>query len=71
MCGERDNIHWFVPQGGPATTFDVVISGLNPGAPDHLIQAVDPLRARRAADGSLVAPIIGFALSSRLYTAAI
>ena len=71
MCGERDNIHWFVPQGGPATTFDVVISGLDPGAPDHLIQAVDPLRAERQADGSLVAPIIGFAESSRRYTAAI
>ncbi len=71
MCGERDNIHWFVPQGGPATTFDIVMSGLDSGAPDHLIQAVDPLRARRAEDDSLIAPIIGFAESSRLYTAAI
>ena len=71
MCGERDNIHWFVPQGGPGTTFDVVISGLDAGQPDHVIEAVDPLRARRAGDGSLVAPIIGFALSSRRYTAAI
>jgi len=71
MCSERDNVHWFVPQGGPATTFDVVISGLDPGAPDHLIQAVDPLRARRRADGTLLAPVIGFAESSRRYTAAI
>ena len=71
MCGERDNIHWFVPQGGPATTFDLVVSGLDAGRPDHLIQAVDPLRARRAGDGSLIAPIIGFAESSRRYTAAI
>lgn len=71
MCAERDNIHWFVPQGGPATTFDVVISGLDAGAPDHVIQAVDPLRARRAEDGSMIAPIIGFAESSARYTAAI
>jgi hypothetical protein len=71
MCAERDNIHWFVPQGGPAMTFDVVVSGLDPGAPDHLIQAVDPLAGRREADGTLIAPIIGFADSSRRYTAAI
>lgn len=71
MCAERDNIHWFVPQRGPATTFEMVVSGLDPGAPDHLIQAVDPLRARREADGTLIAPIIGFADSSRRYTAAL
>ena len=69
MCPERDNIHWFVPVGGPATTFDVILSGLDEGAPDHLIQAVDPLRAERRADGTLLAPIIGFAESSRRYTA--
>ena len=68
MCAERDNVHWFVPVGGPAATFDVVVSGLDAGAPDHLIQAVDPLRAT-AADGTLLAPIIPFAESSRRYTA--
>lgn len=71
MCTERDNIHWFVPQGGPGRTFDVLVSGLDPGRPDHLIEAVDPVRARRSGDGSLVAPIIDFAASSRLYTSAI
>ena len=69
MCDERDNIHWFVPQGGPATTFDVVISGLTPGAPDHVIQAIDPQRAARRQDGTLRAPLIDFAESSRRYTA--
>ncbi|MBV9883880.1 MAG: hypothetical protein JO276_12805 [Sphingomonadaceae bacterium] len=69
MCSERDNVHWFVPQGGPATTFDVVVSGLDAGAPDHVIEAVDPLHARREADGTIVAPVIGFAEASRLYTA--
>lgn len=71
MSDERDNIHWFVPQGGPARTFDVLVSGLDPGVPDHQIEAVDPVRARRAGDGSLIAPIIDFASSSRLYTSAI
>jgi hypothetical protein len=69
MCSERDNIHWFVPVGGPATTFDVVVSGLDEGAPDHLIQAVDPVRAAAAADDTLLAPIIGFGEASRRYTA--
>jgi hypothetical protein len=71
MCTERDNIHWFVPQGGPARTFDLLVSGLDPGRPDHVIEAVDPVRARRAGDGSLIAPIIDFEASSRLYTSAI
>jgi len=69
MCGERDNIHWFVPVGGPATTFDVVISGLDPAAADHVIEAVDPAGAERLPDGTLLAPKMGFAESSRRYTA--
>lgn len=71
MCAERDNVHWFVPQSGPARTFDLLVSGLDPGRPDHVVEAVDPVRARRADDGSLIAPIVDFATSSRLYTAAI
>ena len=70
MCSERDNIHWFVPRNGPATTFDVVMSGLDAGAPDHVIQTIDPRSARRTKDGALVAPLIGFAESARRYTAA-
>jgi hypothetical protein len=49
----------------------VLVSGLDPGRPDHLVEAVDPVRARRAGDGSLIAPIIDFESSSRLYTSAI
>jgi hypothetical protein len=71
MCPERDNIHWFVPVGGPATTFDLVIDGLDPGAPDFLIQAVDPLAAEARPDGALRAPVIGFEESARRYTAAV
>lgn len=71
MCSERDNIHWFVPQGGPATTFDIVISGLDAGQPDHEIRAIDPVGGERLADGSIRAPIMSFAESSRRYTTAV
>ena len=71
MCSERDNVHWFVPVGGAATTFDLVVSNFGAGAPDPVIEAIDPLRARPAADGALLAPIIGFEEASRLYTAAL
>jgi hypothetical protein len=71
MCSERDNIHWFVPQGGPATTFDVVISGLDEGAPDYEIKAVDPVRGEKRPGGVIAAPIIGFDQSSTFYTASV
>lgn len=69
MSSERDNIHWFVPHGGPARTFDIVISGLDAGQPDYEIQAVDPLGGRRLADGSIVAPLMSFEASSARYDA--
>ena len=71
MCAERDNIHWFVSDGGPAATFDIVISGLDPGAPDHLVEPIDPLGAVPAEGGSLLAPLIGFEESSRRYGAGV
>ena len=71
MCSERDNIHWFVPVGGPATTFDVVVSGLDEGAPDYDIKAVDPVRGEPLTGGVIRAPIIGFDEASRFYTAAV
>lgn len=67
MSSDRDNIHWFVPRGGPARTFDVVISGLNPGQPDYEIRAIDPLGGRRLRDGAIVAPTMSFEASSAKY----
>lgn len=69
MSTERDNIHWFVPHGGVAATFDVVIDGLDAGAPEYDIKAIDPVGGRHLADGAIVAPIISFADSSARYTA--
>lgn len=70
MSSERDNIHWFVPDGGrPARTFDVVISGLDAGAPDYEIRAIDPHGGRRLADGTIRAPIMSFEAASARYTA--
>jgi hypothetical protein len=71
MCSARDNIHWFVPQEGPATTFDIVISDLDPGQPSYDIKAIDPMRGRRLADGTIAAPIIGFEEASLRYTAGV
>lgn len=65
---DRDNIHWFVPRGGRAATFDVIVSGLDAGRPDYDIAAVDPVRGEPLADGTIRAPIIGFAEASRFYT---
>ncbi len=47
----------------------MIVSELDKGQPDHVIEAVDPLNARRRADGAVVAPVIGFAESSARYTA--
>lgn len=69
MSSARDNVHWFVPVGGPALTFDIVISDLTPGAPSYQIEAVDPLNATRRDDGTLRTPIIGFAEAARRYGA--
>lgn len=69
MSSARDNIHWFVPQGGPARTFDVVISSLDAGQPDHDIRAIDVLGGRRLPGGEIVAPVMPFAESSARYTA--
>lgn len=72
MCSDRDNIHWFVPHGGKrATTFDVVISGIDPGQPDYEIRAIDPHGGARRIDGSIVAPIMDFEASARRYTASV
>jgi len=68
MSSERNNIHWFVPQGGPATTFDVIVTGLDSGAPDYEIQAVDPMGGERRAGAVIAAPIIDFERAGRLYT---
>lgn len=75
MTGPSDNIHWFVPKGGPSTgrsmTFDVIISSLDPGEPDHEIEAIDPLAGTALADGSIRAPKMSFEAASEKYTAAV
>ncbi|HET9230803.1 MAG TPA: hypothetical protein VFO00_05915 [Vitreimonas sp.] len=69
MSSQRDNIHWFVPNGGaPATTFDVIISDLDPGQPSYEIRAIDPIGGRVRADGAIVAPIMEFGVSAARYT---
>jgi hypothetical protein len=71
MTPDRDNIHWFVPNGGAAMTFDVIISGIDPGEADYDIEAIDPLGGTMLADGKIRAPKIGFEAASDKYTAAV
>ena len=69
MSPDSDNIHWFVPEGGKAMTFDVIVSGIEDGMPDYDIEAVDPLAGELLADGRIRAPKIGFEAASDKYTA--
>lgn len=71
MSAARDNVHWFVPEGGPAMTFDVIVSGIDPGQPDYEIQAIDPLAAKARPDGTIRAPIIDFDSASAKYHAGV
>ena len=63
----RENVHWFVPLGERAATFDVLVTGLEPGGPDYQVQPVDPLGGTDLGDGTLRAPLLGFEESARRY----
>jgi hypothetical protein len=65
----RENVHWFVPVEAPAATFDVLVTGLEPGGPDYEVQPVDPLGGTDLGDGTLRAPLLGFEESARRYAA--
>ena len=69
MSPTADNVHWFAPRSATATTFDVIIDGLDPGQEDYKIQPVDPLGGEHRADGTIIAPIIGFEDSMLRYNA--
>jgi hypothetical protein len=71
MTPDRDNIHWFVPEGGKAMTFDVIISGIDPGEADYDIEAIDPLGGIVRGDGTILAPKMSFEDASQKYTAAL
>lgn len=71
MSTERDNVHWFVPFGGPASTFDVIVSRLDPGEPAYVIEPVDPIGGTRLENGLIRAPVLGFEDSARIYTSKI
>lgn len=69
MCAERHNIHWFVPQGGPAMTLDVVIDGLSGQGLPYEITPLDPLGGTVLKDGSILAPAMSFDAAAAKYTA--
>ena len=63
----RENVHWFVPLGERAATFDVLVTGLERGGPDYQVQSVDPLGGTDLGDGTLRAPLLRFEESARRY----
>jgi hypothetical protein len=71
MTSAKDNIHWFAPRSRTATTFDVIVDGLDPGAEPYVIQPLDPLGGEHRADGTIRAPLLTFAQSSERYNSAI
>lgn len=66
----RENVHWFVPLGPRAATFDVIVTGLESGGPEWQVQPVDPLGGADLGDGTLRAPLLGFEESARRYAGA-
>jgi hypothetical protein len=71
MSTARDNVHWFVPRGVRATTFDVIVDGLGAARPRYVIEPVDPVRGQVLPDGTIRAPYLTFAESTRFYTRAV
>jgi len=69
ISDRADNVHWFVPRSRRATTFDIVVSGLEPGRPAFRIDPLDPLAGTVLADGTIRAPITGFEAAAAKYPA--
>ena len=65
----RENVHWFVPLTDRAATFDVLVTGLDPGGPEYQVLPVDPLGGTELPDKTLRAPLLGFEESARRYSA--
>ena len=63
----RENVHWFVSLTEHAATFDVLVTGLDPGGPAYQVQPVDPLGATDLGVGALRAPLHGFEESGPRY----
>jgi hypothetical protein len=71
MTTDKDNVHWFVARTPHATTFDVIVDGLDPGQDRYVIQPLDPLAGEHLSDSTIRAPLLTFEESSKRYTAAL
>src|SRR6185312_10695967 len=60
MTTVKDNVHWFAARSATATTFDVIVDGLDAGTERYVIQPVDPLGGEQLSDGSIRAPLLSF-----------
>jgi hypothetical protein len=68
MSTARNNVHWFVPRTARAATLDVIVDGLGGARPRYVIEPIDPIRGQILADGTIRAPYLTFAESTRFYT---
>src|SRR5262245_41349065 len=68
MSAAHDNVHWFVPRAPRATTLDVIVDGIGGAKPRYVIEPVDPVRGQALSDGTIRAPYLSFAESTRFYT---
>lgn len=69
MCPARHDVHWFVPQDGPATMLEIAMDGLSSKGARAEITPIDPLGGRVLKDGSIVAPVMSFDAAAAKYTA--
>lgn len=67
ISAEEGNVHWFVAEQDGSATLDVIVQDVDANGREFALELVDPLAARKDADGTLHAPLIDWAESSRRY----
>jgi hypothetical protein len=67
ISDQRDNAHWFVCESERGYTLDVVVDGLEPRRAPYEILYLDPDRAERRGDGTLIARRINIEDAFRRY----
>jgi hypothetical protein len=67
ISDQRDNVHWFVCESERGYTLDVVVDSLEKGRARYEILYLDPDRAEKRADGTLLARRINIEDAFRRY----
>jgi hypothetical protein len=67
ISDQRDNVHWFVCESDRGYTLDVVVDSLEKGRAPYEILYLDPDRAEKRSDGTLLARRINIEDAFRRY----